>query len=648
MKRGIILNEDDLREVVKYFTTKDAFVFDVEATGPHRNVPHLANVTWMGLATDGVAVTIPFGHPNGSRIIGEKPEFHQYKTGKKIGDTYSRMVPVYDDPPPQMSAGKVFEILKPLFWKPQIRKTGHNLIYDLTATAKYWGEVAPPPYDDTIVMQWLLDENMLRKDLKTLTKKYYGADYDKEGVGKAVEKYPLGVVDYYLYCDVVYDWLLRERFNPQIDEEGLREIYNLEMDVLNVLVGMQLHGAKVDVPRLEQLQVDLKVQVEQAEAEIYKAAGKRFNVNSTPQKQKILYGPKPEGQGLKPWKLTKGGKGKTLPEITDYSTDSDVLASYPGNKVAVALTKYQDVNKILTTYVTGWLGDGAEKSSIIYNDHIHADFVQYGTVTGRFSCREPNLQNIPRPSSDLGRMVRGAFISEEGGKLIVADYGQIELVVLAHYLGQGKLYDGFIQGIDPHTMTAAMVLGKRPEEITKDERQRFGKTLNFAVVYGAGINKVAALAEVPVSEAKQILAKHARQFPEIPAFRDEVIRITKSRKPQPYLTTLMGRKRRITGLYARDDGIRMSAERQTFNSLIQGGAADLIKFAMVRVDGLLPPEVSLILTVHDEIVLASPESMAQEASLLLKEAMTGEGIQSLVKVPLLADVKIVDRWSDAK
>jgi DNA polymerase I-like protein with 3'-5' exonuclease and polymerase domains len=1014
LKRGIILDENELREVTDYFLSKDRFVFDVESYGEHRGVPHLAPISWISLATYGAGIVIPMGHPNGSKVIGEKEDFAKYKTGAKKGELKKIMVPVYDDPPAQLSTGTVFEILKPLFFSENIRKIGHGSISDFTAVTKYFGRVPLPPYGCTLVKQWLINENLAERELglKALVKKIYGITYDEEGVGKCVERFPFDIVAYYSYCDSVYDFILDQRLEPQLIEQGLESVYDLEMGVLGALINMKLHGAKMDVPKIHGLEKILKDEVVKTESAVYKAAGKKFNINSNPQKQNMLYGP--EGQGLKPWKLTDGGKKKrNLGQqitIKDYSTDDDVLASYPENALAAAMREYSDVNKLLTTYVYGWLGNGIDKQSKLYDNHIHADFLQYGTVTGRFSCRAPNLQNIPRPYTEHGKLLRDIFIPEPGHKLIIADYAQIELVILAHYLGQGKLYEGFLAGIDPHTMTAAMVLDKNPSDVTKVERQDLGKaqprdakiltpsgwktmgemdigdsvcvpdggsaritgvypqglrpiykvtfsdhtstecdeehlwqvttrhstnklmttkeilesgltykapsrghayskysvklnepikftannnlpidpyllglllgdasfrhpdnvlfasadqflvdevskripeghslkhknpkaastrtigydytirsgtagklpggagnmgklkrnlieldlfgknshnkfipeqyllssvsdriellrglmdtdghclknagtnefstvshslaedvaflvrslggkvtmkkaktswthngikktgtcwrlqiwtpmnpfklprkadlheitkrkverrtiksvefvgykeaqcimvdhpdhmyitddfipthnTLGFAVVYGAGLNKVSSMARISVAEAKQVLAKHQRMFPEIHDFKDEVIRTTKSRTPEPYLTTLLGRRRRIRGLYSANEGVRMGAERQAFNSLIQGGAADLIKMSMIRVDAMLPPEVSLIMTVHDELILTSPEDMAQEAAVILKEAMTGSEIQSLVKVPLNVDVHIVDRWSQSK
>lgn len=651
MDANVILDEHQLREAVEYFRTQKAFVFDVEAAGEHRGVPHLANLTWISLATKGTAIVVPFGHERGDRIVGETKEPAVYASGKRVGQTYYKTVPVYEQAPPQLEPGIVFDILSPLFSDNSILKGGHDVIYDIVSSAKYLGFVPSPPYACTKTAYWLLDENRKRFGLKEWTKEEYGVVYDTESVGRCVEKFPFSTVAYYSYCDSKYDWLHLQRVLRQLKEQGLLDVFSMEMNILNVMVGMRLTGSRVDVVQLKKLRDTLSKELVEQESAVYQAAGRKFNVNSAPQKQQLLYGDAPLGQGLKPWKLTATGleRRKLGQEITikNYSTDDEVLASYPNNIVCHALREYGDTQKLLSTYVNGYLGD-EEKPCIIYDGHIHAGFMQYGTVTGRFSCRAPNLQNIPRPHSDRGRLIRGIFIAEEGGKLVVADYGQIELVVLAHYVCKGKLYEAFMNGVDPHTMTAAMILDKNPEDITKVERQDMGKTMNFAIVYGAGIYKVASMANISPEEAKKKLKKHAEMFPEVHGFRDSVIDLARTRQPVPYITTLLGRKRRIPALNSPEEGIRRGAERQLFNSLIQGGAADLIKKAMIRLDAALPPEIQLVLTVHDELVVSSPEYLAEDAAIMLEEAMVGEGIQKYVNVPLTADVKIVDRWSDAK
>lgn len=657
LPQGIVLDESSLRAVVAYFLTKDAFAFDVESSGDFRDQPNLASISWISLATYGCCVVIPLNHPIGDRIIGTDKVPAQYKTGKRIGETYFKSVPRYEPAPEQLDTGLVFQLLKPLFANPRITKCGHDVIYDLVVVSKYLGFVPVGPYFDTKIAFWTLNENRMRNGLKEWTEERYEHKYDFENVGRQVEVHPFSTVAYYSFCDAKFDWLHYRWLRDQVADQGLQPIYDLEMNILNVLIGMRFAGVRIDVGKLKSLRDDLRVELVQLENNIYAAAGKRFNINSNPQKQQVLFGPKSEGnQGLKPWKLTTAGwdaqKAGKRPELKHYSTDDEVLASYPENPLCCAMREYGDVSKVLNTYVESWLGNG-DTPALIHDGRIHAGFLQYGTVTGRFSCRTPNLQNLPRSSSAMGKMVRDVFVAEPGGKMIVADYSQIELVVLAHYIGEGKLYEAFMTGVDPHTMTAAMILGKDPADVTKVERQDMGKTMNFAIVYGAGPKKVASMANITIAEAKAKLERHRMMFPEIHQFKQDVINLARSRTPVPYLTTLMGRKRRIVDLNAPDGGDffnkrKMAAERQAFNSLIQGGAADLIKYAMVRLDAKLPLEAKLVLTVHDEVVVTCPESMVETVEAVVLDCLTGPGIQKFVKVPLKIDLHSGDRWGDIK
>lgn len=659
---AVILTEKDLQDAVDYILTKEAFAFDVESRGEYRGMPNKADVCWLSFATDGFACTIPFGHIKGNNQIGTTKVLATYESGQKIGQTYRKTVPVYDDPPKQLDRGTVFRIVRPLF-ESNLVKIGHDMIYDLVSCSLYLGFIPPPPYRDTKIGQWLLNENRMRWGLKDITEEKYGFRYDFENVGENVDKHTFDMVAYYSYCDSKYAWFVDKDTYPLILSDGLEEVYRLEMDLLGVMCRMRLTGARVDIKRLEELHEDLTKKLQDAEADVYLKAGKKFNINSAPQKQQLLFGPKSDGgQGLKPFKLTDGGKkrqkaGAPL-TIKDYSTDDSVLETYQGNPVCAAIREYGDIHKLLNTYVDSYLGynDGGR---LVFDERIHAGFLQYGTVTGRFSCKKPNLQNIPRPSSELGNLIRGIFIADEGGQLVVADYEQIELVVLAHYIGHGALFDGFMQNIDPHSVTAAMVTDQDPVEFAarvkagdkeaKITRQDLGKTLGFAVVYGAGLNKVASMAKVDVSGAKRLLKKHAEMFPEVHLFKQQVIDKARSRKI-PYITTLSGRKRRVPMLRSLDDGWRMGAERQIFNSLIQGGAADILKYAMVRVDRALPPDIRLSLTVHDELVLTCPSERVDVAKDILIQAMTGEDlVQKLgLRVPLKIDVNSGTRWSEAK
>lgn len=646
---NVILTPDRLHEVVGEFSKHDAFSFDVESWGANRGVPTQNTVNWLSMATQGIAVAIPFGHPNGDTLISKATRRKNRTTGK-----FDMIPAVYDAPPAQMRPSEVFDILRPLFFSDRT-KIAHNATFDLISTAKYFGEIAPPQYSDTIVLQWLLNENLQQKGLKDLIKRYYKVDYDTENVGKCVEAHPFSKVAHYAYMDAKYTWLLWKQLNHKIESQGLDKVRDLEMAVLGVLLDMGVEGAPVDMTTLHRLETDLAGRLVDAEGKVYKAAGQRFNLNAPAQKAAVLYKPKAEGgQGLKPKKLTKGGKAKKEMgqelSLSDYSTDAEALEPYPHNPVVEAISEFQDISKLLNTYVRGYLGVEGDKDKpcIIFDGRIHADFVQYGTVTGRFSCREPNLQNIPRPDTDLGKAIRGLFIAPPGMKMIVADYGQIEMVLLAHFIGRGKLYEGFLNGIDPHTATAAGVFGVPVEEVTKAQRQ-IAKGINFAVVYGAGPEKVASMAKVTLKEAKNFLAIHQKEFPEIYAFKERVIEVCRNRK-FPYIKTLLGRKRRLPEIKSQQFGFRGKAERQAVNSLIQGSAADLIKLAMIRLNTTLPDDMRLILSVHDELVTLVPDDPERIAlgEQLVHEAMLGQDIQRLVKVPLTSDLKVVQRWSEAK
>lgn len=658
IRDSVILTPDRLHTVVERFMERPAFSFDVETIGPNRNVPTQNVVNWLSMATDGIAVAIPFGHPNGDTLISKATRKKNKITGK-----FDPIPAVFDAPPEQMLPSEVFSIIKPLFFAEGKTKIAHNATFDLISTAKYFGEIPPPDYSDTIVLQWLLDENLKQKDLKSLTKRYYKVDYDNEHVGKVgVEKFTFSKVAHYAYMDAKYTWLLWKRFHRLIEQHGLHNVRQLEMDVLGVLLDMGSTGAYVDEAAMTELIRDMSERLVEVEANIYKAAGQRFNLNASQQKAKVLYAPKTEGgQGLKPFKLTDGGKKKREAGqpllLTDYSTDAESLEAHPNNPVVKAMAEYADVSKLLS-YPIAYMGveGDPDKPRRIFDGRIHADFVQYGTVTGRFSCREPNLQNIPRPDTELGKRIRGLFIAPPGHKLVVADYGQIELVVLAHFIGKGALYNGFLQGVDPHSATAAALIGEDPFEFMKRVKagdreainlRQVAKGINFAVVYGAGPDKVASMAGITVKEAKRFLEIHQKMFPEIYRFKDDVIRVCRSRRP-PHIRTLLGRKRRLPLILSQKNGLRMGAERQAVNSLIQGSAADLIKLAMIRLNNILPNEIRLILSVHDELVVLAPEDRAEEAAGYVKEAMLGEGIQKLLRVPLSSDVKIVDRWSEAK
>lgn len=656
---NIVLDAEHLAEVANWFSQQDAVVFDTESMGENRGEPTRNALTWISLASYGRAVSIPFGHPNGDKLLTKATRKKNKLTGK-----FDMFPPEYDAPPTQLRPGQVFEALQPLFFNDHTTKIAHNAVFDFVSIAKYYdNQIANGPHCDTIVLQWLLNENVLNKGLKQLTERYYEVKYDDENVGRRVENHPFSKVGHYAFMDARYTWLLFQRFDPMFAQyPELQRVRRLEEALIPVLCRMKMAGIQIDTDVLAFLDKDLSEQMVLSETDVYRAAGVKFNIESTQQKAMQLFGSKDEGgQGLKGVTLTPGGRKKKdkgleiLP--VDYTTQADHLELFAGNPLVDGLSVYGELSKLHGTYVTGYLGDPADpvkRPCRIYDGKVHADLVQYGTVTGRFSCREPNLQNVPRPGTDNGKKIRGLFYAQPGEKLCVADYGQIELVVLAHFCGYGALFEGFFNGVDPHSATAAALVGQDPIKFMARVKagdpgalalRQIAKGINFAVVFGAGPAKVASMAGISVREAERFLTVHERAFPEIYELKRAIIAACRKDR---YVTTLLGRRRRLPSIYSRNNKERFKAERQAVNSKIQGSAADLIKIAMVRLDRQLDDDMQLVLSVHDELVVRTTEDRAEECAGIVRNAMLGKEIQALVKVPLSADVKIVDRWAEAK
>jgi DNA polymerase I-like protein with 3'-5' exonuclease and polymerase domains len=661
---GLILTEEQLIAEVDYFMQQDAFVFDIESMDGEfpgtRGIPSQNRVVWISLATYGRTIIIPLGHPNGDVVL------QKAHTKNKVFYPL-----VFDAPPVQLRPSVAFRILKPLFFSPTIRKIAHNVATDFVSLHKYYGEFPCAPRGDTIVLQWSLDENIgkpmggpkrpMGLGLKILTRWYYGVDYDKEGIGKCIEAHPFSKVAYYGLMDARYTWLLWLQLDRRCREEGLVDHRALEEELFEALFSMNLVGAPMDVAALQQLEVELTELMTTLETKIYREAGRFFNLNSPKQRCEILYGSKEEGnQGLKATRLTDGGLKKKKAEesltIFDYSTDKKAMEAFPSNPLVKLLLEYSEMDKLRGTYVRGYLGNPeADKPSIIFHNRIHADLCQYGTATSRFSCRAPNLQNVPRPDKPLGKKVRGLFRAPEGYSLVVADYGQIEYRVLAHFIGHGVLFDGFHNGIDAHKATAAALYQVSIEEVTKEMRSA-AKTLGFGILFGAGEESTAALMGKPLKYVQNLFQEYAKTQPEVNKFKSQVVS-TARRRDIPHIVTLTGFVRRVWDLNDQRWGIRGGGERQIFNSLIQGSAAGLIKMAMVRVYNTIKESnkgyeekdwIHLVLSVHDELVLQAPNYRAEEAKLYLEDAMAGPEMQKLLKVPLEAEAMLVNRWSEAK
>jgi len=656
---NIITTKEQLDEMVTYYLKQDTFAYDVETVGPQRGVTVVNEVLWISLSTYGRGDVIPLGHPNGEfesevfpltgqgekRVAAGLPAREADYSRDKKKATVS-----FGPPPPQLFPAEVFAALEPLMFGKDRLLIGHNLVFDLTSVAKYYGGKVPVgPYFDTMIASFLYDnKNKNKCGLDDCLAREFNYHMVK-GVGKEVEKYSFDTVAKYAYLDAKYTFMLYKALLPKLEEGQLTKVMNLEMGVLEVLCAMKLSGAPIDTEQLIALHTQLEEDIEKARSEIYRIAGRVFNINSNADKQEVLYGKKEDGgQGIKPKLLTTGGKKKheeKIPlESTDYSVAADALEMYrEANPLVKALLEYSDLNKLLTTYVVPYLGGDVTRTSngkskiehketLLINGKIHCDFVQHGAETGRFSSRNPNLQNVPAPHTAHGKAIRNLFYAPPGYKLVVADYSQIEPRVIASMSQDPIMMDNYLKGGDIYT-TVGNTMGVD---------RKAGKVLVLAMAYGVGPDKIASQIGCSVTEAKKLLNDFSAKFNSVNKYR---LRVVGGTRVKGYVSTILGRRRYLPDINSRDFGFKSSAERQAFNTRIQGSAADIIKLAMIRAYKMIPNEARLILTIHDEIVTVAPDSIAEETAEAIRAAM--EGID-LLNVPLIADVKIVQKWGEAK
>jgi DNA polymerase-1 len=395
------------------------------------------------------------------------------------------------------------------------------------------------------------------------------------------------------------------------EELGLFDRY--ELPLVPVLARMEHAGIGVDRKYLEEMGADLRVKIGFLETRLHELAGGPFNVNSTDQLRSILF----DQLQLPVLKKTSTGKP---------STDASVLKKID-HPLVTALLEYRELEKLRSTYVDGYLplidGDG----------RIRTRFNQMAATTGRLSSDTPNLQNIP-VRSESGRTIRRAFVAGRGSEFLVADYSQIELRVLAHMSGDPFLIEAFRAGMDVHTATAARVWDVDPSQVTSDQR-RTAKMINFGLLYGMEAFGLADRLGIGRDEAKGHIDAYFSQFHQVEEYMSSVVTTARN---QGYTTTLFGRRRYLPELKSDNFRIRQMGERMALNAPVQGTAADIIKAAMIELDSALREEKlasTLLLQIHDELILEVPDDERLVAEKLVVETM--EGVAGL-DVPLRVDV----------
>lgn len=421
--------------------------------------------------------------------------------------------------------------------------------------------------------------------------------------------------------------LIRERLALRLIADGVQDLYStMENPLVRVLARMEHVGIAVDVKVLREINQRLTQETETLADELRKLAGRDFNLNSPTQLREILY----EERGLTPGKKTKTG----------YSTDAATLEKLRGEwpEFIEPLLRYREVEKLRSTY-----GEGLLAVVDPVDERIHATFNQTVARTGRLSSENPNLHNIP-VRSDEGRIFRTAFVAKKDHELLVADYNQIELRVIAHLANDPGLIEAFTSGRDIHMATASRVFGVDPGKVTPEQRNR-AKMVSYGLAYGMEAYGLSQRLAIPVDEAAGILDSFFGAFPAIKDYMERTVAEAKQRK---YTETLFGRRRPIPELTSDNFRVRQAGERMAMNAAIQGLAADIFKIALVRIDDAMADAglaARLVLQVHDEVIVEAPASEKAAVEPLVLDIMRGA---AELNVPLEVNAAWGITWADAK
>ena len=656
--------------------TEPWFVIDLETT---KDRPRNNTLRWVGLGATARCYLIPVQHPKG-RLT--KPSYVKRtpacmlpddrhteiprvtKTGKpSMRMVDDRQPAEYGAKPDQLFAREVCDVLRPLLFSDR-GKIGHNVKFDLQSLAKYYDDVIPPgPYHDTIILRHCLAEDLDAYDLKTLVCEWFDIHWKKRAAfypnlgSKGIDNFGIDEIARYLTKDVRYCWLMFKAFYPMLKRRGVQDVYDFEMSVYRVIMEMEYEGFPVDLTLMDKVRRELAEAQHECTKAVFKMAGDTFNLSQADVKRWIMFG---EGrqrfgdskrplktQGLKVRNRTKESR---IPAVT-----ADVLQHYAdkGNVMAERLLEWSALEKLRGTFIEGL------SSHLRYTDTdlptVHTSFKQHGTVTGRLSAVEPNLQQLPR-----GSTIRDLFVAGDGHVLIVADYDQIELRCAAFSSQDPEMLRVFRLGQDIHALAASVMLQIDIDQVTKDQRQ-VGKTQNFGTLYGAGEEKIAQVAGVSKRRAAEFIRNYFDTFAGLEDWKARELRLARARgdkadptvSPPYVLIPPNGRRRRLPDLYHIDDWVRWRAERQAINAHVQGFASNITKLAMLDLHSALREyPAQMLVQVHDEIVVRVEQDASEEVLGLVEGVMGGvldpQGGPILGEIPLIASASTGKSWAAAK
>ena len=538
----------------------------------------------------------------------------------------------YPGAPVQLDRAATLAALKPILENPARPKLGQHAKYDMNVLSQY-GITVQGLKHDSMLESYVWNATATRHDMDSLAKKYLGYETIKyeQVAGKGAKQISFSQVDLetardYAAEDADVTLRLHHALWPRLESEpALRKVYEeIEIPLVPVLAKMEQRGVLIDANVLRLQSQQLGKRMHEIQQQAYGEAGREFNLDSPKQLQAILF----DELGLAAKVKTPTGQPSTNEEALEAIADEHALPRL--------ILDYRGLAKLRSTYT--------DKLSGMVNPRtgrVHTSYHQGGAATGRISSSDPNLQNIPVRTEE-GRRIRQAFIAPEGWRVMAADYSQIELRIMAHLSGDEGLLKAFHEGGDVHRATAAEVFGLPPEEVSANQR-RAAKAINFGLMYGMSAFGLARQLGVDRGEASDYMARYFSRYPGVHAFMEA----TRSQAHRDgYVQTIFGRRLYLENLNARNQALRQGAERAAVNAPMQGSAADIIKRAMIAVDGWLAgrDDARMLMQVHDELVFEVRADAVDAVRAGVVQRMSGA---AELKVPLLVDVGVGANWDEA-
>ncbi len=541
----------------------------------------------------------------------------------------------YPGVPEQLDRDWVLGQLKPLLEDPDVIKAGQNLKYDMSVLARYGINMRGIGFD-TMLESYVLDSTATRHDMDSLAEKYLGVKTikfeDVAGKGSKqlrFDQVPLEQAGPYAAEDADITLRLHQALWPSLQSEHQLAalLQDLEVPLVPVLSRIERCGVRIDAALLMKQSHELAGKMHELEQQAYTLAGRSFNLSSPKQIGQIFF----EELELPVVSKTPKGAPSTAESVLQELADQ-------GYELPALILKHRGFSKLKSTYT--------DKLPLMVNQQtgrVHTSYHQAVAATGRLSSSDPNLQNIPIRSEE-GRRIRQAFIAEPGYRILAADYSQIELRIMAHLSGDAGLLKAFAAGVDIHRATAAEVFGAdSPEGVTQEQR-RSAKAINFGLIYGMSAFGLAKQLGIERGAAQSYVDLYFDRYPGVRAYMD---RMRAEAHEKGYVETVFGRRLHLPEINARNKMRQAAAERTAINAPMQGTASDIIKRAMLAVDGWLEkerPPVRMIMQVHDELVFEVKEAYLEQAESKIRDFMASA---ATLEVPLVVDIGKGDNWDEA-